>query len=41
MEERKEDADIAKIFTKGSHHKNISVLFLSQNLFLQGKQIRI
>ena len=40
MEESKDDADIAKIFTKGSHHKNISVLFLSQNLFLQGKQIR-
>lgn len=28
---------IVDLFTKGSHHKNLSVMFLSQNLFHQGK----
>ena len=28
------------LFTKGSHHKNISVIFLVQNLFQQGRHAR-
>jgi hypothetical protein len=40
MEECKDNPKIAKIFTKASHHMNLSVIFLSQNLFLQGRQTR-
>jgi ABC-type proline/glycine betaine transport system ATPase subunit len=40
MEETKDNSDIAKLFTKASHHRNISVIFLTQNLFLKGKQTR-
>jgi Adenovirus IVa2 protein len=32
--------DIAKLFTKGSHHRNLSVWFLMQNFFHQSKEIR-
>ncbi|XP_077255586.1 uncharacterized protein LOC143893744 [Temnothorax americanus] len=28
---------IVDLFTKGSHHKNLSVIFISQNLFHQGR----
>jgi hypothetical protein len=31
---------IADIFIKGSHHLNLSVFFLTQNLFVQGKAMR-
>ena len=31
---------IVDLFTKGSHHKNISVIFISQNLFHQGRHSR-
>lgn len=31
------DQRIVDIFTKGSHHRNISIIFLLQNLFHQGK----
>ena len=31
---------IAKLFTKGSHHKNISVILLTQNIFHQNKHAR-
>jgi hypothetical protein len=34
------NADIGKMFTKGSHHRNLSVWFLMQNFFHQGKEIR-
>lgn len=32
--------EIANIFTKGSHHRNISVIFLMQNLFHKNQHIR-
>jgi len=32
--------DVAKMFTKGSHHRNLSIWFLSQNLFHKAKGIR-
>jgi hypothetical protein len=32
--------EITNIFTKGSHHRNLSVWFLMQNFFHQAKEIR-
>ena len=32
--------DVSKIFTKGSHHRNISVFFITQNLFYKSKESR-
>ncbi len=32
--------EISKLFTQGSHHKNLSVMYLVQNLFDKGKQHR-
>jgi len=32
--------DVANLFTKGSHHRNISVLYLTQNLFHSNKHMR-
>jgi len=34
------DDSVANLFTKGSHHRNISVAFLVQNLFHKNKHIR-
>ena len=34
---RESNASVVDLFTKGCHHKNISVFFLSQNLFHQGR----
>ena len=34
------DERVTKIFTKISHHNNVSVLYLTQNLFYGGKQNR-
>jgi hypothetical protein len=34
------DSRITSIFTKFSHHKNVSVLYLTQNLFYGSKQNR-
>jgi len=32
--------DVCGLFTKGSHHRNISVILITQNLFHQGKFCR-
>ena len=40
MTEAKCDQRIADLFTKGSHHRNISVVYRTQNLFPQGKAYR-
>jgi hypothetical protein len=32
--------EVCDLFTKGSHHRNISVLHLTQNIFHQGSQCR-
>jgi hypothetical protein len=32
--------DVCDLFTKGSHHRNISVILKTQNLFHQGKFCR-
>jgi hypothetical protein len=34
------NSQITKLFTKGSHHRNISIWFLLQNFFHKGKEIR-
>ncbi len=34
------DETIQHLFTRGSHHKNLSVMYLSQNAFCQGKCAR-
>ena len=40
MTEAKSDQRIADLFTKGSHHRNISIVYLTQNMFPQGKACR-
>lgn len=34
---RESDSTVVDLFTKGSHHKNTSVVFITQNVFHQGK----
>ena len=34
------DRRIADLFTKGSHHKNLSVIYIVQNIFHQGRETR-
>ena len=34
------DQTVASLFTKGSHHRNVSVVFLTQNLFSKNKFAR-
>lgn len=31
---------LSKLFTKGSHHRKLSVIFIVQNLFQQGREMR-
>ena len=40
MDELKNDENISNFFTRGSHHRNISVIYIVQNLFNQGKCMR-
>ena len=40
MTEAKCDQRIADLFTKGSHHRNISIVYLTQNVFPPGKACR-
>ena len=40
MKESEEDFSIQKLFTIDSHHKNISVFFITQNIFSKGKFTR-
>ena len=40
MEQVMVDKRASALFTRVSHHMNISVIFLTQNLFCQGKQAR-
>ena len=34
------DESVANIFTRGSHHRNVSVILLVQNLFHKNKHVR-
>ena len=40
MNEMGDDKRLGNFFTKESHHKGINVIFITQNLFNQGKQMR-
>ena len=40
MSEIGNDKRLTALFTKGSHHKNLSVILILQNLFHQSKEIR-
>ena len=40
MTETSNDKRIMNLFTKGSHHRNLSVIFLTQNRYFQGKIMR-
>ena len=40
MSEIANEISLANLFTKHSHHMNISVIFIVQNLFYQSKQMR-
>ena len=35
-----EDKRIVNLFTRGCHHRNLSVIYIEQNLFHQGKDSR-
>lgn len=40
MQEAGNAEDVCNLFTKGSHHRNMSVILIVQNLFHQGKIMR-
>jgi hypothetical protein len=40
MDEAGEAPEVSELFTKGSHHRNLSVVFITQNVFHQGKKMR-
>ncbi len=40
MSEAGDSKGVAKIFTQGSHHRHMTVIFLVQNVFQQAKQMR-
>lgn len=40
MAECASDKRLTMLFTKGSHHSNLSVIFITQNLFYKGNQMR-
>lgn len=40
MSQLSDDVKLVDLFTKGSHHLNFSVFFVTQNLFHKGKSIR-
>ena len=40
MRECSGNKDVCNLFTKTSHHRNLSVIFITQNLFYQGKESR-
>ena len=40
MAQSGEDKRIADLFTKGSHHRNLSVIYIVQNIFHQGRETR-
>ena len=40
MDELSNDRRLTNIFTKGCHHMNLSCVFILQNIFHQGKELR-
>ena len=40
IREKRKDQRITSFFSKGSHHRSLSVIFILQNIFLRGKKLR-
>ena len=40
MAQSSKDKRIADLFTKGNHHRNLSIIYIVQNIFHQGKEMR-
>lgn len=40
MQELKDSKELSSLFTKISHHRGISVIFITQNIFCQGREMR-
>ena len=40
MHESSNSRKISELFTKGSHHRNISIILIVQNFFMKGKETR-
>ncbi len=40
MAQSSNNTKVSDLFTKGSHHRNISVILILQNLFYRGKEMR-
>ena len=40
MSQCSQNQSMSDLFTKGSHHRGVSVMYLTQNLFLPGRQSR-
>jgi hypothetical protein len=40
MAQSSKDKRIADLFTKGSHHRNLSIIYIVQNMFHKGKEMR-
>ena len=40
MHELSNDQRMTNLFTKGCHHRNLSVIFILQNIFHRGKELR-
>lgn len=40
MSELSDNIRLSNLFSKGSHHRNISIIFIQQNIFYCGKQSR-
>ncbi|GBM23592.1 hypothetical protein AVEN_265993-1 [Araneus ventricosus] len=40
MSELSNNDKLTKLFTKGSHHRNLSIIFIVQNIFHKGKEMR-
>ena len=40
MQELSNEKKITNLFTKGCHHRNLSVIFIVQNLFHRGRELR-
>jgi hypothetical protein len=40
MQEAGDEQQVVNLFTKGSHHRNLSVIMLLQNMFHRGKFVR-
>ena len=40
MAQSRKDKRIADLFTKGSHHRNLSIIYIVQNIVHQGKEMR-